>query len=158
MRTDGTDLALRPRRTGVAYTIAGASCQGVWSRCMPDVVNGYVANQAPAAGRTPNQYFDIAAYKVAAPLTGGNLGLQSGTGPPTKTLDFSLFKDFRITERFKMQFRTEGFNIANHPVFNIPDNNLGNARALGGNGNFGRITSSIAGTERRIQFALRMSF
>ncbi len=100
----------------------------------------------------------IRAYKVAAPLTGGNLGLQSGTGPPTKTLDFSLFKDFLITERFKLQFRTETFNLTNTPVFNIPDASLGNARALGGNGNFGRITSSVAGTERRIQFALRLSF
>jgi hypothetical protein len=29
---------------------------------------------------------------------------------------------------------------------------------LGGNGNFGKITSSVAGTERRLQFALRLSF
>ncbi len=145
-------------RTGVAYTILGTSCQGVWSRCMPDTVDGFKANQAPAGGRTPNQYFDISGYKVAAPLTGGTLGLQAGVGPPTRTVDFSVFKTFSITERFKFQFRSEGFNILNTPVFNIPDANLGNARALGGNGNFGRITSSVAGTERRIQFALRLSF
>lgn len=57
-----------------------------------------------------------------------------------------------------MQFRSEAFNIANTPVFNIPGNNLGDARALGGNGNFGRITSSASGTERRVQFSLRMTF
>jgi hypothetical protein len=145
-------------RTGIAYGIAGASCQGVWGRCQPDIVDGYVADQAPSGGRNPNQWFDINAYKVAAPLTGGNLGLQAATGPPTRTLDFSLFKDFRIGERFRVQFRSEAFNIANTPVFNIPDASLGNARSLGGNGNFGRITSSVSGTERRIQFALRMSF
>ena len=73
-------------------------------------------------------------------------------------MDFSLFKDISLTERFKLQFRSEAFNISNTPVFNIPDPGLGNARALGGNGNFGRITSSVSGTERRVQFSLRMSF
>jgi len=145
-------------RTGVAYGIAGTSCQGVWGRCQPDIATGFTADQAPSGGRTPNQWFDINAYKVAAPLTGGNLGLQAATGPPTKTLDFSIFKDFAITERFKFQFRSEAFNLFNTPIFNIPDASLGDAKSLGGNGNFGRILSSIAGTERRLQFSLRLQF
>jgi hypothetical protein len=145
-------------RTGVPYSLSGVSCQGVWSKCEPDIAPGYVANQAPAGGRNPNQWFDINAYKVAAPLTGGNLGLQAMTGPPTRTLDFSIFKDFNVTERWKLQFRGEAFNIANTPVLAIPDANLADAKALGGNGNFGRITSSGFGTERHMQFALRLSF
>jgi len=145
-------------RTGVAYGIAGTSCQGVWGRCQPDIATGFTADQAPSGGRTPNQWFDINAYKVAAPLTGGNLGLQAATGPPTKTLDFSVFKDFAITERFKFQFRSEAFNLFNTPIFNTPDASLGDAKSLGGNGNFGRILSSIAGTERRLQFSLRLQF
>ncbi len=96
--------------------------------------------------------------RIAAPLTGGNLGLQAHTGPPTRTLDFSLFKDFSFTERWKLQFRSEAFNLANTPIFNIPDQNVTNSKAAGGNGNFGRILSSQAGTERRLQFALRLSF
>jgi hypothetical protein len=144
-------------RTGVAYGLNG-NCQGVWGRCVPDIVAGYEADQAPAGGRTPNQWFDINAYKVAAPLTGGNLGLQALTGPPTKTLDFSLFKDFNITERWKFQFRTEAFNLTNTPIFSPPGQNVTDSRALGGNGNFGKITSSVAGTERRLQFALRLQF
>src|SRR5215831_6005368 len=140
-------------RTGVAYGIAGTSCQGVWGRCQPDIVPGYTADQAPAGGRTPNQWFDINAYKVAAPLTGGNLGLQAMTGPPTKTLDFSVFKDFNVTERWKVQFRSEAFNLFNTPQFSAPGMTLTDSKALGGNGNFGKITSSIAGTERRLQFA-----
>jgi len=54
------------------------------------------------------------------PLTGlGALG-----GPPTqipgpgfKRLDFSAFKDFHLSERFMLQFRSEFFNILNHPNF-----------------------------------------
>jgi len=149
--------ALVTLRTGVAYGLSG-SCQGVWGRCEPDLVSGFTADQAPAGGRTPNQWFDISAYKVAAPLTGGTLGLQAMTGPPTKTVDFSMFKDFNITERWRFQFRSEAFNLFNTPVFNIPGQTVTDSRALGRNGNFGRITSSIAGTERRLQFSLRLSF
>ena len=119
---------------------------------------GFVADQAPAGGRSAGQWFDINAYKVAAPLTGGNLGLQAATGPPTRTLDFSTFKDFRFTERWRMQFRAEAFNLANTPVFSTPDASLGDAKALGGNGNFGRITSTQTGTERHVQFSLRLQF
>ena len=144
-------------RTGVAYGLTG-SCQGVWGRCEPDILPGFTPNQEPQGGRTPNQWFDITAYKIAAPLTGGNLGLQAHTGPPTRTLDASLFKDFNFTERWKLQFRAESFNLANTPVFNTPDQNVVNSKLLGGNGNFGRITSSVAGAERRLQFALRLSF
>jgi len=144
-------------RTGVAYGLSG-SCQGVWGRCEPDIVTGFTADQAPAGGRTPNQWFDVNAYKVAAPLTGGNLGLQALTGPPTKTLDFSIFKDFNVTERWKVQFRSEAFNLFNTPQFSVPGTTLTDSKALGGNGNFGKITSSVAGTERRLQFALRLSF
>ena len=50
-------------RTGVAYGLNG-NCQGVWGRCVPDIVSGFEADQAPAGGRTPNQWFDINAYKV----------------------------------------------------------------------------------------------
>ena len=47
-------------------------------------------------------------------------------GPPFKRLDFSIFKDFQLSERFKLQFRAEFFNILNHPNFNAP--------GFGGNG------------------------
>ena len=145
-------------RTGVAYNINGSSCQGVWSRCQPDVVPGYTANQAPSGGRNPGEWFDTNAYKLAAPLTGGNLGLMAGTGPPTRTLDFSTFKDFNLNERYKFQFRAEAFNLANTPQFSTPDATLGDEKALGGNGNFGKVLSTNTGTERHIQFSLRLQF
>ena len=67
------------------------------------------------------------------------------TGPPTKTLDFSVFKDFNVTERWKLQFRSEAFNLFNTPIFNIPGMNVTDSKALGGNGNFGKITSTADG-------------
>ena len=47
-------------------------------------------------------------------------------GPTFKRLDFSVFKDMRLSERFTLQFRAEFFNIFNHPNFNAP--------GFGGNG------------------------
>jgi hypothetical protein len=63
-----------------------------------------------------------------------------------------------VTERFKLQFRAEAFNVANTPQFNTPDNNLQDSGLLGGNRNFGKITSTIAESERHYQFSLKLLF
>ncbi len=145
-------------RTGVPYTLRYNGCQGVWGACRPDAISGMDPNAAPSTGRDPSQWFNIANVTTPAALTGGNLGLQSQTGPPTRTLDLSIFKDFRFTERIRMQFRAESFNLANTPVFKTPDNNLQDAKSLGGNGNFGKITGTLDGSERHIQLSLRLRF
>jgi hypothetical protein len=145
-------------RTGVPYTLT-ASCQGVWGRCVPDVVPGMNPNAAPPGGRTPNEWFNIANVTAPAALTGGNLGIQTQNGPPTRTLDFSVLKNFSITERFKLQFRSEFINFTNTSQFLIPTSqNINDSKALGGNGNFGKITQTQPGSERHIQFSLRLSF
>jgi len=102
------------------------------------------------------------------PLTGlGALG-----GPPTQIpgpgfhrLDFSLFKDFQLTERFKLQFRSEFFNIFNHPNFNAPGFGGNGVVAIGGannytSSNFGAIgsTRDAPYDPRQIQFALKLYF
>jgi hypothetical protein len=128
---------------------------------------------APAGGRTPSEWFNIQAVAQApqlstlgsnAILAGGNLGLQSNNAPGTKNLDFNIFKDFVITERFKAQLRAEAFNLFNTPEFNAPDVNLSDAVLnasgvpIAGQGSFGKITGTQSGTERHIQFAIRFQF
>ena len=68
-------------------------------------------------------------------------------------MDFSLFKDFPFTERFKLQFRAESFNLTNTPQYSV--GSIGNEQ---GSGNFGRIGSTLPGTARNLQFALRFMF
>ncbi|HEV3196353.1 MAG TPA: TonB-dependent receptor [Bryobacteraceae bacterium] len=145
-------------RTGQPYTLSYSGCQGVWGRCRPDAIVGKNPNAAPPGGRNPNEWFDITNVAVPAALTGGNIGLQSQTGPPGRTLDMSLFKDFPITERWKVQFRAESFNLANTPQLTPPNATLNNSSLLGGNGTFGKITSTFAGSERHLQFELRLQF
>ncbi len=138
-------------RTGQPFTVRSNGCQGQWNTCMPDLVSGADPNAAPSGGRNAGEWFNIANFVAPAPLTGGNLGLQTNYGPPTRTVDFSLFKDFVLTERFKVEFRSEVTNLGNTPQFGTPDNNRQDA-------NFGRITATQAGSERHIQFQLRLRF
>jgi hypothetical protein len=115
------------------------------------LVAGTDPNAAPANGRNPSQWFNTANFLAPASLTQGNLGLQSNYGPPVRTLDFSIFKNFAFTERFALQFRAEGTNVANTPQFSVPDLTLGDS-------NFGKVTSTQTGSERHFQFSLRLQF
>ncbi len=137
--------------TGVPFTIRSNGCQGIWNACRPDLVPGKSPQDEPSGGRSPDLWFDTSAVTPPAPLTGGNLGLQTNTAPPTRALDFSIFKYFPITERTRVEFRAEGFNVANTPQYGTPDNNRQNT-------NFGKVTSTQPGTERHIQFELRVRF
>jgi len=141
-------------RTGQPFTLDSSNCQYVGEGgCGPELISGS-PNQAPSGGRTPSEWFNTANFGPLGSqgLSQGNVGLQTNVGPPTRTLDFSIFKDFEFTERMKVQFRAEGTNVANTPQFNSPNANQGSGAA------FGTITSTQAGTERHIQFALRLQF
>jgi hypothetical protein len=145
--------------TGQPYTLRGNGCQGVYndggSACSPDLISGS-PDAAPPGGRTPNEWFNIAnvvplSAEKPVPVRNGNIGLQTNTSPPTRSLDFSIFKDFAFTERWRLEFRGEAFNLANTPQFSTPDNNAQNST-------FGQVTSTQAGSERHIQFSLRLMF
>lgn len=91
-----------------------------------------------------------AAWGTPAVFTFGNGARNPLRGPGRTNVDFSLFKNFLFTERFKLQFRTEVFNLLNHAQFDLPNPNVGNPNA--------GIITGIVGTPRQVQFALRLSF
>jgi hypothetical protein len=133
-----------------------------------------VPGQDPYAGpHNVNQWLNPAAFATPpvattigqtdfSPLGGGPAQF---VGPGFHRLDFSLFKLFQLTERFRLEFRSEFFNLTNHPNFTNP--------GFGGNGvtaapgsldytsnSFGTITSTRDGQndQREIQFALKLYF
>jgi hypothetical protein len=53
----------------------------------------------------------------------GTAGVGLCSGPPTRNVDFGLDKNFKITERVKVQFRMEFFNLFNHPQYVANDVN-----------------------------------
>lgn len=95
----------------------------------------------------------VTATQVATQATHTAVADESGafpfSGPGPITLDFSVFKNISITERARLQFRTEFFNLPNRANFNNPGTALTS-------GTFGQITS--AGNAREIQFALKLLF
>ena len=102
------------------------------------------------------------------PLTGNAvLGGKPATttGPGFHRLDFSLFKNIPINQRFSMQFRTEFFNILNHPNFNAPNFGGNGVVAVSNSGNFNNPNFGEIGSTRdapydprQIQFALKLYY
>jgi len=80
-------------------------------------------------------------------------------GPGIDNFDFAIFKRTKITERLGIEFRTEFFNLFNHPYFNVPGTGYNGTPT--GNG-FGAITTTVqngvASPERLVQFALKFVF
>jgi hypothetical protein len=102
------------------------------------------------------------------PLNGvGALGSKPGNtvGPGIHRFDFSVFKKFQMTERLSMEFRSEFFNILNHPNFNAPNFGGNGVVAIGGSGNFNDPHFGEVGSTRfnpydprQIQFALKLYY
>ncbi len=93
----------------------------------------------------------------------GNAAYAVARGPGSVNFDFSVFKQFRIKERYRIEFRSEYFNLTNTPTFFLGS---GSSSALtctgtpGGrctNANFGTLATGSA-TGRQAQFGLKALF
>lgn len=102
----------------------------------------------PSSQQTINEWYDVSCFVAPPPYTFGNAGRNIIIGPGLATWDLGADKDFRLTERFGLQFRSEFFNILNRANFGFPNRNIGSPSA-------GTITDVITNA-REIQFALRL--
>jgi hypothetical protein len=98
-----------------------------------------------------NHYFNTAAFTSNAPGTFGNSGKNMLQGPPIRTMDAAIAKNWIFHERYSFQFRWEMFNAFNTPSFSNPGNTVGF-------GNFGQITSIGAIPPRVMQAGLKFAF
>jgi len=80
----------------------------------------------------------------------GTLGRNVFRGPWYTEFDAGVFKNFKLSERFKLQVRGEGINLPNHPNFDYIISNLNS-------GSFGKALGQ-ANTPRIIQLAVRLMF
>jgi Carboxypeptidase regulatory-like domain len=94
----------------------------------------------------------ISSFGLPDQFTYGNTGRNIFNGPGLVDFDLSLFKTIVLTERARLQFRTEFFNSFNHPSFSNP-----NSTFVPGSTNFGTITSTST-NNRQIQFGLKILF
>jgi hypothetical protein len=90
------------------------------------------------------------AWATPRQFTYGNGGRNILRGPNRTNPDCSVFREERIAERYRIQFRGEFFNIFNHPQFDLPNATIGSAAA--------GVISSTVGSPRDIQLSLRLMF
>jgi hypothetical protein len=122
-----------------------------------DVANTGIGSQRPnrtgsgaLENPTPQAWFDKTAFTVPANYTYGNSGGFILREQRFADLDFSVFKQFQVREKSRLQFRAEFFNLTNTASFSAPNTNIDTAAG-------GVVTSDIS-TPRQIQFALKYNF
>jgi hypothetical protein len=106
----------------------------------------------------PGTFFNTCAFADPALGSFGNVRRNTLEGPGYQIWDFSVFKHFKLSERFNLEFRSEFFNIANHTNYLLAKSGpqeSNNATVLG-TPQFGFLTA--ARPPRQIQFALKLSF
>lgn len=147
-------------RSGLATDVTTAALPPVFGTInRPDRVLGQPM-LVPNAGF--DQYFNPAAFSVpvsvpnykGVPITPfGNSSRMVLRGPGQRNLDFSVFKDFKLGEKNRVEFRAESFNLTNTPTFNLPGPT--SASLTVGNASFGKLGSSQT-VGRQLQFGLKL--
>ncbi len=99
--------------------------------------------------RTPERWFDTAAFALPAPFTFGTAPRNSVVGPGFANVDFALAKTWGLPATAELEFRWEVFNLFNRANFDLPSRVFGTP-------NFGRIFS--AKNPREMQFGARLAF
>ena len=120
----------------------------------PDLASGCSPN--PVLGG-PDQYFNGNCFLLPEAGFYGNLGPNTLIGPGLASFDVSVLKRFQLREEQRLEFRSEFFNVLNHPNFDVPSAQTvfltGGVRAAGA----GRITRTVT-TSRQVQFGLKFLF
>lgn len=128
----------------------------------------YIADANSSMGRRLNP----AAFAIPAPGRQGTLGRNALRGFGAQQFDIGARRDFGLTERLRLQFKGEFFNIFNRPSFGLPFNQLGSpvspffgqatqmlGRSLGGGGTSGGLSPLYqVGGPRSVQLSLRLYF
>jgi hypothetical protein len=111
---------------------------------------------APAQVHTLQNWFNPCAFVSALPGELGTAARAPLYGPRFVNTDFSAFKNFRIGERTKLQFRAEFFNLFNHAQFYLGGGATG-MQDISSQSSFGVVNGTV-NNPRVVQLALRLDF
>jgi len=119
---------------------------GAWFDACTLLANGSMSNCLP--GQSP-------AWQIQPVGTYGNAGRNILPGPGLVNFDLGLYRQFQVTERVAVQFRSEFFNLPNRANFFLPNPTVTSS-------SFGTLTQAAdqpnTGAQRQIQFALKFVF
>ncbi len=104
----------------------------------------------PGKVGTGQKFFDPSAFAIPAQNTLGNAGRNILVGPGLVNLDASLFRNFRVKERWELTLRIESFNFSNTPHFDNPSGNINSPQ-------FGEVNSAQQ-DQRQYQIGLTVRF
>jgi hypothetical protein len=141
--------------TPFTVTASSASLNAPGESQTADQVNPTVAKLGRIGSSSP--YYDPTAFAPVTQVRYGNSGRDILRGPGLVNVDASLFRNFRVNERWVIQLRGECYNLSNTPHFSNPSSNVSS-------GGFLTITSALSrannveGGERQFRVALRISF
>jgi Carboxypeptidase regulatory-like domain/TonB-dependent Receptor Plug Domain len=133
-------VAATPNQIGTPHIVGNVDCWFFAS-------NAKIGTTSPCLNLSPSL---TDAYQLQTPGFLGNVGRNTLRGPHTNVFDFALMRDFPIHEAVGLQFRWEVFNLTNTVQFGQPNNNFSSSGVA-------QITS-LAGDQRVMQLALRLSF
>lgn len=135
---------------GTPLSISANNTSGLFAAATRPNNNGTSAKKTGRVQDRLDAYFDKSVFSQPAAFTFGNTSryISDLRSDSMRNWDLSLFKEFRIKERFLTQFRAEYFNAFNTPVFGNPNTSVTS-------GAFGVVTSQ-ANSPRQIQFGLKL--
>ena len=126
---------------------------GDYTNQRPDLVPG---ESSYVSGKNYRQWLNPAAWTTPSAGTFGNSPRNSVYGPGFTQVDSALVKETPLGESRSLEFRSEFFNMFNHPNFGQPDSTYGDS-------SFGQIFTTFGrtigfGTSRQIEFALKLRY
>jgi hypothetical protein len=101
-------------------------------------------------GQNINSWFNVGAFAAPTPGTFGNMGRNIVYGPRLTSINMSLHKTYKFTERLNLDFSANAANVINHPSFAQPDKSIGP-------GHIGRISATSVGA-RQMELVAKFRF
>ncbi len=127
----------------------------------PDIQLNPILTCNPTSNLGPHQYINPSCFSIpTTPGANGPTVMPAIYGPAFFNSDLALFKNFQFKEQKRLQFRFDGYNFLNHPLWSFNGNNL----SLGFDGNTGKVNTPNFGTvttkqgNRVVQLSVKFYF
>ncbi|MGH9377617.1 MAG: hypothetical protein ACRD1I_02340, partial [Terriglobia bacterium] len=110
-----------------------------------------IGNPFSGTPHNRNQWFNPAAFAIPGPFLFGGAGRDSLAGPPLFSADWALLKNFKLSEKFNLQFRWEVYNAFNYTNLADPSNTNTDTPTAG-------LITDVQAPMRNMQFGLHLAW